>query len=144
MVFTYLNSADVWSAFCGTYEAIYDLLGEWDDWWVANGSGVTIPPMQAEWKKYIETVLTSLINRSRATLDLYSAIAAMYVAKTPASPMALQVANANTTLTPFLSRIPNTLPNLAVYLTHWMTNRVTNRPLIRIAGTCSNLGSINP
>lgn len=32
MVFTYLNSQTVWDGFCGSYEAIYDLLGDFDTW----------------------------------------------------------------------------------------------------------------
>lgn len=33
MIFNYLNTAAVWDAFCGTYEAVYDLMGEFDTWY---------------------------------------------------------------------------------------------------------------
>jgi hypothetical protein len=74
-----MNHDEVWDAFCGTYEAIYDILGEWQDWWNANGSGYTPPNMQDEWKAYIETVLESLVRRGRASFDLQYELAAMYV-----------------------------------------------------------------
>ncbi|KAJ8128780.1 hypothetical protein O1611_g4852 [Lasiodiplodia mahajangana] len=73
MTFSYLNNPTVFDAFCGTYEAIYDLLGDFDTWWVNNGQGLTIPSLQREWKDYIRTVLDSLVNRSRATFEfMYS------------------------------------------------------------------------
>ncbi|KAH7309224.1 hypothetical protein B0I35DRAFT_398631 [Stachybotrys elegans] len=121
MVFTYLNHPEVWQAFCSVYEAIYDLLGNWDDWWDANGSGFTPPSLQAEWRDYMETVLTSLVRRSRSTFDY------QYV----------------TGLATLASRGLATLPNLT-FLFHWASNRLENRQLIRISGRCNNLGEINP
>ncbi len=69
MLFTYLNNQEVWDAFCGTYETVYDHLGDFDDWYVQNGQGFTIPSLQQEWKQYIRVVLDSLVLRSRATFD---------------------------------------------------------------------------
>ncbi|CAM1509829.1 Fc.00g001640.m01.CDS01 [Cosmosporella sp. VM-42] len=73
MVFTYLDDKEVWEAFCGTYEAIYDLFGDFDTWYATNSGAQTIPSLQEEWKDYIREVLDSLVRRSRATFDtLYS------------------------------------------------------------------------
>lgn len=69
MIFTYLNTQEVWDKFCGTYEAIYDLLGDFDTWYSQNGQGVAIPNLQDEWKEYIRVSLDSLVRRSRATFD---------------------------------------------------------------------------
>lgn len=100
MVFTYLNNPDVWSSFCGTYDASYDLLGEWDDWWSQNGSNFpppnfAVPSMQEEWKNYIETVLKSLITRSLATFDLFSELGTMYVIKSLVSLLLTPLENTN-------------------------------------------------
>lgn len=32
MTFTYLNNQNVWNSFCGSYEGIYDQLGQFDAW----------------------------------------------------------------------------------------------------------------
>ncbi|KAJ5214410.1 hypothetical protein N7449_001579 [Penicillium cf. viridicatum] len=42
MVSAYVNSQKVWDKFCSTYEAIYDLLGDFDQY--QSGLGNTIPP----------------------------------------------------------------------------------------------------
>lgn len=68
LVFNYLNTKEIWEKFCGTYEAIYDLLGDFDTWYAQNGAGLTIPSLQKEWKNYNREVLDSLVRRSRATL----------------------------------------------------------------------------
>jgi hypothetical protein len=68
LVFNYLNTKEIFDKFCGTYEALYDLLGEFDDWYTQNGSGLTIPSLQKEWKDYNREVLDSAVRRSRATL----------------------------------------------------------------------------
>ncbi|CAG8939269.1 unnamed protein product [Penicillium salamii] len=68
MVFTYMNSPDVWDMFCDTYEAIYDRLGEFDDYHRQQNTG--LPSLQNEWPKFIDAVLTSMANRSKATLKL--------------------------------------------------------------------------
>lgn len=71
MVFNYLNSPDIWSMFCDTYEALYELMGDFDTFYAGSGSGVTIPSLQDEWKEYIEVVLSSMVSRSRASFQLY-------------------------------------------------------------------------
>ena len=38
MVFEYLNDAKVWPKFCATFEAIYDLLGEFDTYHISLAS----------------------------------------------------------------------------------------------------------
>jgi hypothetical protein len=76
VVFTYLNDDDVWDAFCGTYEGIYDLLGRFDTWYSTySGNSAALPLLQDEWREYIETVLSSLVSRSRTTFDAQYAIA---------------------------------------------------------------------
>lgn len=69
MVFTYLNVQTVWDSFCGTYEAIYDLLGDFDTWYAQNGAAFAIPSLQDEWKEFIRVTLDSMVLRSRATFD---------------------------------------------------------------------------
>ncbi|CAG8092001.1 unnamed protein product [Penicillium salamii] len=71
MVFGYLNSPKVWNKFCATYEAIYDLMGEFDDYHKQKGN--TIVSLQDEWPKYIRTVLDSMSSRSKTAMVAYSA-----------------------------------------------------------------------
>jgi hypothetical protein len=71
MVFGYLNSPKVWNKFCATYEAIYDLLGEFDQHHQQLGN--TIVPLQDEWPKYIRTVLNSMSSRSKTAMVAYFA-----------------------------------------------------------------------
>jgi chitinase len=67
MVFEYMNAPDVWEKFCDTYEAIYNRLGEFDDYHARKNSG--FPKLQDEWSKYIDVVLSSMANRSKGTLS---------------------------------------------------------------------------
>jgi chitinase len=67
MIFNYLNTQSVWNAFCGTYEAVYDHLGDFDTWHAANGAAFAIPNLQDEWKSYVRVALDSMVLRSRAT-----------------------------------------------------------------------------
>jgi chitinase len=69
MVFGYLNSPKVWSKFCDTYEAIYDLLGDFDQYQTQQGN--TIVSLQDEWPKYIRTVLNSMSSRSKTAMVEY-------------------------------------------------------------------------
>lgn len=71
MVFGYVNAPKVWSKFCDTYEAIYDLLGEFDQYHKKLGN--TIVPLQDEWPKYIRTVLNSMSSRSKDAMVAYFA-----------------------------------------------------------------------
>lgn len=68
MVFTYMNDPTVWKIFCDTYEAIYDRLGEFDDYHRQQNTG--IPSLQDEWPKFIDAVLYSMANRAQGTLKL--------------------------------------------------------------------------
>lgn len=70
MVFNYMNDPDVWKKFCDTYEAIYDRLGEFDDFYENTGEPALDSPLQTEWKKFMETFLESVVRRSRASFDL--------------------------------------------------------------------------
>ncbi|KAJ5124984.1 uncharacterized protein N7515_008809 [Penicillium bovifimosum] len=67
MVFEYINHPDVWEKFCATYEAIYNRLGEFDEYHSRKGN--SFPVLQDEWPKYIDVVLKSMANRSRGTLS---------------------------------------------------------------------------
>ncbi|KAJ5566412.1 hypothetical protein N7535_008050 [Penicillium sp. DV-2018c] len=67
MVFEYMNHPDVWEKFCATYEAIYDRLGEFDEYHSQKGNN--FPVLQDEWPKYIDAVLKSMANRSKGTLS---------------------------------------------------------------------------
>ncbi|KAI0190613.1 glycoside hydrolase family 18 protein [Astrocystis sublimbata] len=72
MMFEYLRHQEIWDKFCGTYEAIYTKMGEFDTWLrVSHGQGYNL---QAEWKKYIRVVLDSLVLRSRSHFDNYYAL----------------------------------------------------------------------
>lgn len=66
MVFEYMNDPEVWEKFCDTYEAIYNRLGEFDDFSARNNRN--IPKIQDEWPKFIDVVLSSMANRSKGTL----------------------------------------------------------------------------
>ncbi|CAG8071629.1 unnamed protein product [Penicillium olsonii] len=68
MVFTYMNDPTVWKMFCDTYEAIYDRLGEFDDYHRQQNTG--IPSLQDEWPRFIDAVLYSMANRAQGTLKL--------------------------------------------------------------------------
>lgn len=70
MTFSYLDNDEVWDAFCGTYEAIYDHFGTFDTWYAKNRKGDTDIALQLEWKNYIREVLDSLVSRSRSTFDV--------------------------------------------------------------------------
>lgn len=74
MVFNYLNEESVWEAFCETYEAIYYLMGSFDNHHHHSGTA-GVPQLKKEWKEYIEVVLRSLVRRSLATFDKLRAIA---------------------------------------------------------------------
>ncbi len=71
MAFTYLNEADVWDAFCATYEGIYDRLGEYNTWWANNppAGPISIPDLQKEWKDYMKVVMDSMVTRAKADFD---------------------------------------------------------------------------
>ncbi|KAK4069890.1 CAZyme family GH18 [Trichoderma aggressivum f. europaeum] len=68
LVFTYLNSPEIWDMFCASYEAMYDHMGFYDSWYSVNGPGIIIN-FQAEWKKYIRTALDAAVTRSRTAFD---------------------------------------------------------------------------
>ncbi|CAI7668337.1 unnamed protein product [Penicillium viridicatum] len=68
IVFTYMNDPTVWKIFYDTYEAIYDRLGEFDDYHRQQNTG--IPSLQDEWPKFIDAVLYSMANRAQGTLKL--------------------------------------------------------------------------
>lgn len=70
MVFNYLNDGAVWKKSCDTYEALYELFSDFDTYYSGlTGFGFTPPPLQQEWKEFIEVVLTSMVERSKATLQ---------------------------------------------------------------------------
>ncbi|POS72695.1 chitinase [Diaporthe helianthi] len=112
LVFTYLNTQQVWDGFCGSYEALYDLLGRFDTWYASNGAAVAIPNLQDEWKQYIRVVLDSMVRRSKATFDY------MYQ-------------NRRVGLLGGFVDPP--------YTGHWIANRFINRLQIRLALTCRNM-----
>jgi chitinase len=68
MIFEYMNNPDVWEKFCDTYEAIYDRLGEFDNYHQQQQTG--LPSLQDEWPKFIDVVLTSIARRTKGTLAL--------------------------------------------------------------------------
>ncbi|KAL6690469.1 glycoside hydrolase family 18 protein [Trichoderma pleuroticola] len=68
LVFTYLNSPEIWDMFCASYEAMYDHMGFYDSWYSVNGPGIVIN-FQAEWKKYIRAALDAAVTRSRTAFD---------------------------------------------------------------------------
>ncbi|KAJ4152982.1 hypothetical protein LMH87_009497 [Akanthomyces muscarius] len=109
MAFTYLNEADVWDAFCATYEGIYDRLGEYNTWWANNppAGPISIPDLQKEWKDYMKVVMDSMVTRAKADFDFM-----------------------------FLNRKG---VNQDPYKSAWTYNRLFNRGLIRFGRTCKNM-----
>lgn len=69
LIFTYLDQQTVWDSFCGTYEAIYDLMGQFDSWYDLNRNGAIQISLQSEWKTYIRTALDSVVLRGREMFD---------------------------------------------------------------------------
>ncbi|KAJ5109963.1 hypothetical protein N7532_002608 [Penicillium argentinense] len=67
MVFEYMNDPKVWEKFCDTYEAIYNRLGEFDDFSARNNRN--LPKIQEEWPIFIDVVLSSMANRSKGTFN---------------------------------------------------------------------------
>ncbi|KAH6953855.1 hypothetical protein BKA56DRAFT_625507 [Ilyonectria sp. MPI-CAGE-AT-0026] len=116
MVFHYLNDPTVWARFCATYEALYDLFGDFDTFYATQTTGATVPSLQDEWKEFIEVVLTSLVNRSKAAFELQTIIA--------------------------LEGIFRFVPSMAIHGIHWVKNIGVNQPKIRIEGTCPHLDEI--
>ncbi|KAH6867367.1 hypothetical protein B0T10DRAFT_572385 [Thelonectria olida] len=117
MVFEYMNNPTIWAKFCDTYEAMYKLFGDFDTFYATQGSGVTIPSLQKEWKEYIEVVLTSMVLRSKTAFELQTIIA--------------------------IGGIFSFVPSMAIHGIHWVKNIGINQPKIRIDGTCLNLGAIS-
>ena len=69
MVFTYLDKQNIWDKFCGTYEAIYDRLGEFDKWYTNKFKDPS--DLQSEWKKYLRVVLDSMVARAKIDFDIF-------------------------------------------------------------------------
>ncbi|KAF6785553.1 chitinase [Colletotrichum sojae] len=113
LVFEYINNIAVWQKFCATYEGIYDLLGEFDTWYSRNGLGVTIPNLQAEWRACFETVLRSMVLRTRDTYNSQRAAAVSDLSSNNAAD--------------------------DVFLRHWAINDLINKARIRITGSCDRL-----
>jgi hypothetical protein len=67
MTFSYMNHPDIVRAFCGTYEAIYEKLEFFRDYWDVEGDGDEIPDLQEEWKNYIRASLDAVVDRSSDT-----------------------------------------------------------------------------
>ncbi|KAL7959945.1 hypothetical protein V8C34DRAFT_92673 [Trichoderma compactum] len=68
LVFTYLNTPEIWDMFCASYEAMYQHMGNYNSWYSANGPGIAID-FQAEWKKFIRTALDAAVTRARTAFD---------------------------------------------------------------------------
>ncbi|KAI8659036.1 Chitinase [Fusarium keratoplasticum] len=117
MVFRYMNDPIIWKKFCDTYEALYELFGTFDTFYAQQGSGLTIPSLQKEWKEFIEVGLTSLVARSKASFELHTIIA--------------------------FGGIFTFDPSMLIHGIHWVKNIAVNQPKIRIDGSCPNLGSID-
>lgn len=68
MVFSYMNNADVFEAFCSTYNAIYALLLSFDSWYqnhaIPNGAPAGISTLSNEWTTYMPTFLKSIAANS--------------------------------------------------------------------------------
>jgi hypothetical protein len=70
MVFSYMNDADVFEAFCSTYNAIYALLLAFDQWYqnhaIPSGAPAGISTLSNEWITYIPAFLKSIAANSAA------------------------------------------------------------------------------
>ncbi|KAK6215153.1 chitinase [Colletotrichum tabaci] len=106
LVFEYVNNIAVWQKFCATYEAVYMSLSDFDTWYSQNGQGVTIPNLQREWKSYIQTILSSMVLRSRATYESQRAQA--------------------------LSKLNSNNAADAMFIRHWAINDLINKSRIKI------------
>ncbi|KAJ5629565.1 hypothetical protein N7528_003222 [Penicillium herquei] len=74
MVFNYMNEEEVWGKFCDTYEAIYSLLQEFNDFYDTNPTlfeygNLDLPDLQEEWQNYINAALDQIVSNGRATFD---------------------------------------------------------------------------
>ncbi|KAJ6032766.1 hypothetical protein N7540_003498 [Penicillium herquei] len=75
MVFNYINEEEVWEKFCDTYEAIYSLSQDFNDFYDTNPTlfqygNLDLPDPQEEWQNYINAALDQMISNGRATFDL--------------------------------------------------------------------------
>lgn len=55
MAFEYLNKPEIWEMFCDTYEALYEKMVEFDDWYKKAKHGTS--DLKSEWKAYIKETL---------------------------------------------------------------------------------------
>ncbi|KAI0459239.1 hypothetical protein F5B21DRAFT_457790 [Xylaria acuta] len=76
MVLEYLRHDEVWEKFCGTCGAIYEKIGEFDQWWYTDYGPMF--DMQIEWEKYIRIALDSLVLRMRSSFDTYYSLREFY------------------------------------------------------------------
>ncbi|KAH0499712.1 hypothetical protein TgHK011_006887 [Trichoderma gracile] len=111
LVFSYMNNAIIWTKFCDTYEALYELLGKFDTWYAARGAGVAIPSLQDEWRVFTRAVLHSMGLNAQRSLDW------MYRNR----------------------KIPRTSRASAVFNGIWAINMRINKPSLVIQGRCPNL-----
>lgn len=66
MVFNYMNDDEVWGKFCDTYEAIWSLLEEYDNYYVSTPNAPlpripNLPSLQDEWEAFISASLKQIV-----------------------------------------------------------------------------------
>lgn len=134
LFFTYLSNPDVWSKFCTTYEALYELFSKFDDWYVAYGYAVTVPSLQAEWKDYISVALDSAALVTQAHFDeLFERDGKSY---TP--PIDVSLMHSRLTRSCLLLRHRSKVFGVP-FTSRWLYNKAFNRKLLTLPRTCNNL-----
>jgi len=71
MISPYMNNDDVWESFCDTYNAIYNVLSDFDVWYqlTANPSNKSKSNLSAEWAKHIRAELDMVVTNARKNVE---------------------------------------------------------------------------
>ncbi|KAJ5085780.1 hypothetical protein N7532_010551 [Penicillium argentinense] len=73
MVFNYMNEDVIWDKFCDTYEAMRDLLGDFQAFYRSNPSPnlpqANLPDLQKEWENFIHASLEQIVHNGRVSFD---------------------------------------------------------------------------
>jgi hypothetical protein len=64
----YMNTPTVWSAFCATHDAIYDIMAAWD---AAHATRQPPPELAEEWKRHVKNELLSVKTKAKALAVSY-------------------------------------------------------------------------
>ena len=65
IIFTYMNHPEVEKAWCSTYEAIYNHMGEFDKWYAKGSNSKDLPQLQKKWKQFGQDLLDNFVLKGR-------------------------------------------------------------------------------